>query len=332
MALVDSYSESNQNVTEGTFTARPALGQSFTGNGGTLDTTQLYLSKSNSPAGSAYAKIYAHSGTFGTDSIPTGAVLATSGAFDVSTLTTSLQLITFTFTAGDKITLTNGTKYILVVEYSAGNGTNFISWGTDGSSPTHGGNISRYTSGSWGADSSRDFCFYVYDDTPATTTSTTTSTTTTSTSTTSTSSSTTTIPYSLEFFGMKVSKLNIDVLKTNEPQQLIFSSNYGTLKYYKTGSIQFTIDGDLDGGLDSVGQATVNHNLGYYPYFEVYVLNTLGEYEYCPTYNGGAGTTWRIYTLVTTTQLKVYAVISGFSQGGVSFTFKYFIFKNNLNL
>ena len=113
---------------------------------------------------------------------------------------------------------------------------------------------------------------------------------------------------------------------------MIFSSRYGTLKYFITGTFNFTIDGDLDGNLESVGQAAYTHDLGYYPYVEVYVLKAGGKYEYCPTYNGGAGTTWQTFVNVTTTQLKVYAHISGFSQGGVEFTFKYFIYKNDLKL
>jgi hypothetical protein len=104
------------------------------------------------------------------------------------------------------------------------------------------------------------------------------------------------------------------------------------LKYHITGTLDFTINGDLDGNLDSVGSDSYAHNLGYYPYFEVYVLNPLNKWEYCPTNNGGSGTTWRVYALTTTTTLSVYAVISGFSQGGVTFNFKYFIFKNDTGL
>ena len=56
----------------------PGTGQSFTGNGGTLDSCVFELGKSGSPTGNAVAKIYNHTGTYGTSSKPTGAALATS--------------------------------------------------------------------------------------------------------------------------------------------------------------------------------------------------------------------------------------------------------------
>ena len=166
--LIDSYSESNQSsvivVSAGEFSA---VGQSFTGDGNVLDSAKFYLSKNGTPTGNAYVKIYAetHSTAFGTDSLPTGAVLATSDAFDVSTLTSSLQLSTFTFSGAEKIRLTNGVKYVVVFEYTAGNPyADNISVGEDGSSPTHSGNMSYY-GGSWSYDTGIDVCFYVYGET-----------------------------------------------------------------------------------------------------------------------------------------------------------------------
>lgn len=140
-------------------------------------------------------------------------------------------------------------------------------------------------------------------------------------------------PSPIDFFsGMKIAKPEINVLETQEPYDLIFGSKYGTLKYFLTGNLTFTIDGDLDGNLNSVGTASFAHNLGYIPYFEVYMLNPLGKWEYCPTYNGGASTSWATTAVITSTELKVYASIAGFSQGGVDFDFKYFIYRNNLGL
>ena len=114
--IVDSYSETNKSQVNGfgspTF---QGYGQSFTGDGGTLNSSKFYLEKRELPTGNIVSKVYAHSGTFGTSSVPTGSALATSDNVDVSTLGL-LALVTFTFSGANKITLTNGTKYVVTVE------------------------------------------------------------------------------------------------------------------------------------------------------------------------------------------------------------------------
>ncbi len=162
--IVDSYSESNQSLNRPLYNGSTIkYGQSFTGDGGTLNSVKFYLYKTGSPTGNVIAAIYAHSGTFGTNSVPTGSALATSDNFDVSTLTASYQLISFTFSGANKITLTNGTYYVVVVEYGGGDSSNRLQVGYDTSSPTHSGNESFYVS-SWNYLVDGDACFYVYKD------------------------------------------------------------------------------------------------------------------------------------------------------------------------
>jgi len=160
-AIIDSYSESNAD--NGGTSAQQ--GQSFTGDGGVLNFSKFSMSKIGSPTGTAVVKIYAHSGTFGTSSVPTGSPLATSGTFDVSTLTTSSQLITFTFSGGEKITLINGTKYVVTLEISEyiSSWPDYVVLDLDAFAPSHAGNYSyvsgeNWTFGTW------DLCFYVYKD------------------------------------------------------------------------------------------------------------------------------------------------------------------------
>lgn len=162
-AVDDSYSESNQDAQQnaGSDTIQGRM-QSFTSNGGVLDHARFYLKKTNSPTGNATAKIYAHSGTYGTSSVPTGAALATSDNFDVSTLTDSLALTTFSFSGGNRITLEAGTQYVVTFEYAGGTSTNLVLWGFDNSSPSHGGNQGSLSSSVWTPVSSQDGVFYVY--------------------------------------------------------------------------------------------------------------------------------------------------------------------------
>lgn len=162
--IVDSYSESNYDFSSRIAGSTWGVAQSFTGDGGTLDSVKFYLKKSGSPTGNAVAKIYAHTGTYGTSSAPTGIALATSDNFDVSTLTGSFALSTLIFSGANKITLTNGTKYCVSIEYSGGTyGVDDVSVGHDESSPTHDGNKSSYDDG-WTTFSNKDACFYVYAD------------------------------------------------------------------------------------------------------------------------------------------------------------------------
>jgi len=156
----DSYAESNRDEDITLNDTTTAAGQSFTGDGGVLGHCYFHLSKANSPTGSAYAKLYAHTGTFGTDGTPTGAALATSLAVDVSTLTGTPTLTKFIFDDDNQYTLGSGTKYFIVIEYTSGTSSNTVLVGDDGSSPSHGGNAATYASSTWTDDNTKDVVFY----------------------------------------------------------------------------------------------------------------------------------------------------------------------------
>lgn len=165
--VVDSYAETNADaylaLGNGTTTG---VGQSFTSVSfgttatGCFSTFKFYLKKNGSPTGNAVVKLYAHSGTLGTSSIPTGAALLTSTNFDVSTLTTTAQLVEFTLTSANWYLMASATNYVVTIEYSGGDASNYVQVGYDGSSPAHGGNASTYNGTSWTADSAKDVCFY----------------------------------------------------------------------------------------------------------------------------------------------------------------------------
>jgi hypothetical protein len=166
MALVDSYIENNYSddyVLSSSVDQYQAIGQSFEGDGGVLATCQFYMRKHNSPYGYAYAKIYTHTGTWGSSGVP-GTLLATSGAVLVSGLESTDTLTTFTFSGANKITLVDGTHYCLVLEYSDGDATNNVYTGYDSSTPAHAGNLSKYILSTWSASALKDLCFYVYSD------------------------------------------------------------------------------------------------------------------------------------------------------------------------
>jgi hypothetical protein len=159
--VVDSYPETNFDTAYSLYAGSIiGRGQSFTGDGSDITRARFYLRKNGSPTGNAVAKLYAHAGTFGTNSQPTGAALAVSDNFDVSTLSASMELVEFAFST--PYTLANGTYYVITIEYSGGDASNFPEVGHDTSSATHGGNRSYTSDGStWNANTG-DVVFYVF--------------------------------------------------------------------------------------------------------------------------------------------------------------------------
>jgi hypothetical protein len=159
--IIDSYSESNYNVNFILDHLAKKGGQAFTGNGSVLVSCVFYMNKVGSPTGNIVAKIYAHSGTYGLSSVPTGSPLAISQVIDSSTLPTNKELIKFTFLGTNQIILTSGTKYIIILEFEDGTSSNYLNIAEDNSSPTHSGCHVRYTT-SWTTYEGIDLCFYVY--------------------------------------------------------------------------------------------------------------------------------------------------------------------------
>ena len=103
------------------------VGQSFTSQGGILRRASFYLGKDGSPTGNVVARLRTHSGTYGTNSLPTGAVLATSENVLASSLSTTKYWINFDFT--DEYELQDGTNYCIEVYYAGGDDVNNIQAG-----------------------------------------------------------------------------------------------------------------------------------------------------------------------------------------------------------
>lgn len=170
--LVDSYSEVNSNneangIGGATFTY---TAQSFTGIGLPIAQAKFYIKKVGTPTGNVTVDIFAHSGTYGTSSVATGAALATSDGVDVTTISTTISLVTFTFSGANQIDLANGTNYVAALHFTGGDGSsNKVNYGQDTTSPTHGGNRVDWNGSVWSAVSGADLCFYIYsnDITPA---------------------------------------------------------------------------------------------------------------------------------------------------------------------
>ena len=64
----------------------------------------------NIPTGNVIVYLYAHTGTYGVNGKPTGSPLATSDPILASTLPTTQQLVTFTFSGANRIILSSNTE------------------------------------------------------------------------------------------------------------------------------------------------------------------------------------------------------------------------------
>ncbi len=156
MILIDSSTVASP--TDTNCDSSQLIGQSFqVQNSCNLDHLVIDMKTNGSPSGSFQFLIYAHSGIYGTSSVPTGAALATSDTVLVSSLTSSYATYTVYFTGANAISVTSGTQYVLTCNYSATSYPNAIFF--KNKTPSfHGGN-QCYFAGSWNALSAYDMVF-----------------------------------------------------------------------------------------------------------------------------------------------------------------------------
>lgn len=131
-----------------------------------------------------------------------------------------------------------------------------------------------------------------------------------------------------------VVKTGYDARTESSPINTKFHSDFNTLKHQDIGVTSIEINAN-DG--ENAGVSTVSHNLGFFPYIDVYVSVSIdggssSNFTYCPFFDSGARVGYDATYAITSTQIKFYAQIIGEVGGVWTFTFKYFIFKNKINL
>jgi len=127
-------------------------------------------------------------------------------------------------------------------------------------------------------------------------------------------------------YAIRVAKPEKSALNPSTPDDLIFTSEYNTLKYYTSGTVSIVVSGTNAYG-------TVNHNLGYYPYFTAYVNRFVfaneNLYATCPGFFSDFG--FYSYANVYASTASLFFDFKTNSASG-TWKFPYFIFKNNLGL
>ena len=158
--LIDSYDPVTKDVNAlfvGTFIAQSFMGQALK-----LTKAKFYISNvpEETAVGTICAKLYAHSGSFGDEAVPTGEALATSATVNLSVLTESLQLIEFVFS--DEYVMSADTPYFIALQ-NIDSEVPFL-FCLDYDTMTHEGNMAEETGLGWYgfADGEEDLLFYVY--------------------------------------------------------------------------------------------------------------------------------------------------------------------------
>src|SRR3990167_10202136 len=116
------------------------LGQSFEApNTIEIYSVKFFMNREGGATGDATVKLWSHSGTFGTSSVP-NTLLATGDAFDVTAVAdngftlTGMAFYEILFTGAERYQLQAGTRYFVTIEFG---GTGNIVIGIDFASPSH---------------------------------------------------------------------------------------------------------------------------------------------------------------------------------------------------
>ena len=123
-----------------------------------------------------------------------------------------------------------------------------------------------------------------------------------------------------------VAKPGFDAKTETDPNNLNYSSDYDSLKYYASGSASLTPNGvDIE--------TSVAHNLGYIPFFIAYVhtITSTTKYSMCPFTFSDAGFYATICVYADATKLY-FKIFTNTFTGIYTFTFQYKIFLNRLGL
>ena len=130
-----------------------------------------------------------------------------------------------------------------------------------------------------------------------------------------------------------ISKPSYNALTETNIDNIVFSSDYNTLKYYAQGTATVNVPASSGGYYNE--QSNIYHGLGYKPFFKVYA-NWIGYSPvgifYLPSLD------YSSYLGAVVDDEYIYFVAAGYVDvfgGGMpefTATFKYKLFKNNLGL
>src|SRR6266542_550448 len=110
-----------------------------------------------------------------------------------------------------------------------------------------------------------------------------------------------------------IAKSGFNALTETDPNNLIFSSDYNTLKYYLSGNT--TVNWTDDAGVSIV---TVAHNLGYIPFFIAYVQFAGSTTLYAVVPDNQQTAAGRNYRAVYADEINLYFAVQQAQGTGLS--------------
>lgn len=170
--IIDSYGTANRDGIMSMDTIDRFIGQAFTmgGTGRDICKAQFYLNLHDLNSGEYYtveSRIYACSGTVGSNGVPTGTALATSNSVTITQGDTGWNSwIVYDFTFSTPYTLSASTDYCVLCYVTVANISHIVDdiemgYNVSGS---HSGNLCFNHNGSVGSSSTGDAIFYMYYD------------------------------------------------------------------------------------------------------------------------------------------------------------------------
>jgi hypothetical protein len=143
-----------------------------------------------------------------------------------------------------------------------------------------------------------------------------------------------------------IAKPTFNALTETDPDNLQFSSEYNTLKYATQGTIQLAVNQATYYYSEHIdfpsmwlyyqyAYTSIDHNLGYKPFFAGYAIdNPTGYSSPLPYFDAGGGIFWiAVNMYVDSTKLYVMAnYVTDQNSGTVNFDMSYRIFKNELDI
>jgi hypothetical protein len=165
--IVDSYDKLSGSLLGLTTTGYTKVGQSFTVDATSiLSSCKFKMGKAIEPTGTIVAKLFSHSGTYGSSSVGNTLLATSTTTLDISTLTdvepTAAPLVTFDF---DDYEMAPG-YYVIALELVTSGGMGYAWCARDVSASDHDGNSCTFTSPNWTAINTSDLVFYVYGSGP----------------------------------------------------------------------------------------------------------------------------------------------------------------------
>ena len=132
-----------------------------------------------------------------------------------------------------------------------------------------------------------------------------------------------------------ITKPGFDALTETDPNNMIYSSEYDTLKYHISSTKTVTVASTGTGTTPTVTTKSVAHGLGYAPFFIAYIDRISPGYSICPAQLSGfqlPSTEIYFQASAYVDSTNIYFRVLSLNSASGDFIFPYKIFRNRLGI